>query len=418
MLNKGQIPLQEPIVSIGLVLPEDQQKSLTIQSSDSKKKKHILIQNGLLLIDSKPSPRIHLTQPTSDSFFTLYPVRAGRGFHWEKQITIQVLGEIEISILNGYLFVVNKIPLEQYLMCVATSEMSGECPSALLESQTIAARSWLLAADEQKHANLGIDACNDDCCQRYQGIGNLTDTAIKSSLATRGQVIIHQNAICDTRYSKSCGGVSENNDFLWKEKPKPYLRAILDSSEIEIPNLQSNEGFRNWIEQDSSCYCSPNTIPENELYRYLGHVDKSGSYFRWSVSYNQSELLKLINQKTKSSFDFIKSISPLKRGLSGRIIKIQIVGNIKGDEFKITLDSEYEIRRVLHPNFMFSSAFYIEESINTNSNINTITFHGAGWGHGVGLCQIGALGMALNDYTSTQILKHYFKSTELKRIYD
>ncbi|MBL7012985.1 MAG: SpoIID/LytB domain-containing protein [Candidatus Marinimicrobia bacterium] len=418
MLIKGQIPTKEPNVSIGLVLPEDQQKSVTIKSSDSKSEHQILVQNDTLLLDGNPLPRIHFNRSTSDSYFTIHPIRAGRGFHWEKHISIQVLGSINISIKDGALFVINQIPVEQYLMCVATSEMSGDCPPALLESQTIAARSWLLAADEQKHAHLELDACNDDCCQRYQGMGNLTETAKKASLSTRGKVIMHHEAICDTRYSKSCGGVSESNESVWEESAKPYLRAIHDSPNSTLPDLQSNENFEYWYSQDSDCFCSPRIVPENELHQYLGHVDKSGSYFRWDVSFKQEELIKLISNKTNNPYDSIQSIKPLKRGLSGRIIQLEIKGQLKGIESIIILDSEYEIRRVLHPNFMFSSAFFIKYSIDRHSNIEEISFYGAGWGHGAGLCQIGALGMALNHYSTEEILNHYFKSTELEKIYD
>ena len=418
MLIKGQIPTIEPNVSIGLVLPEDQQKSVTIKSSESKIEHQILVQKDTLLLDGNPLPRIHFNQSSTDSTFTIHPVRAGRGFHWEKHISIQVLGDVDISIKDGCLFVINQLPLEQYLMCVATSEMSGECPPALLEAQTIAARSWLLAADEQKHAHLGLDACNDDCCQRYQGMGNLTEKAKKASLSTRGKVIMHNQAICDTRYSKSCGGVSERNDYVWKESAKPYLTAIHDSPNPTLPDLQSDEKFQHWYWQDSDCFCSPKTVPENELHHYLGHVDKSGSYFRWDAAFNRDELIKLISNKTNNPFDSLQSIKPLKRGLSGRIIQLEIKGQLKGIESIIILDSEYEIRRVLHPNFMFSSAFFMKISLDSHSYIDKITFHGAGWGHGAGLCQIGALGMALNQYSTKEILNHYFKSTELEKIYD
>jgi len=418
MLVKGQIPTKEPKVLIGLVLPEDQQKRVTIKKSDSKIDHKILVQHDTLLLDGNPLSRIHFNQSTADSYFIIHPIQAGRGFHWEKHITIQVLGSIDISIKDGSLFVINQIPLEQYLMCVATSEMSGGCPPALLESQTIAARSWLLAADEQKHAHLGLDACNDDCCQRYQGMGNLTETAKKASQATRGEIIMHHHAICDTRYSKSCGGVSESNDYVWKESGKPYLRAVHDNPNPTLPDLQTNEKFQEWYSQDSDCFCSPQTVPEHKLHQYLGHVDKTGSYFRWYVTFNQNELIKLISNKTNNPFDSIQSIKPLKRGLSGRIIQLEIKGHLNGIESIILLDSEYEIRRVLHPHFMFSSAFFMKKSLDTHSNIDEISFYGSGWGHGAGLCQIGALGMALNNYSTKEILNHYFKSTELEKIYD
>jgi len=414
MLVKGQIPENEPIVSIGLVLPVDEQKSIEIEFGETKEKIQIRANEKNLFLNRNPEENIYLT----DSSFTLNPIRAGRGFHWEKQISITVEGELEIKIVYGYLFVINHISLEKYLICVATSEMSGECPQALLESQTVAARSWLLAAAEQKHADLGLDACNDDCCQRYQGMGNLTDAAIAASEKTRGRILIYDGKICDTRYSKSCGGISENNENAWGGEPKPYLRAIRDGNNSTIPKLKSESDLNKWLTDDQHCFCGPDYVPENQLERYLGNVDKSGSYFRWNVSFTQEELTILINEKTGKRFESIQSLQPLERGISGRIIQLRIDGKINGEPSDLILENEYEIRWALHPDFLYSSAFIIEANSTADSLPSRFTFKGAGWGHGVGLCQIGALGMSLNGTSFTDILSHYFQSTELRKIYD
>ena len=403
MLVKGQIPEKEPVVSIALVLPEDRQKSIHIH-------------------DELSSQSFEMTHSSDKKYFPsstyiIHSIRAGRGFHWEKQITITVEGELETKTLDGYLFVINHIPLEKYLSCVATSEMSGECPPAFLESQTVAARSWLLAAAEQKHADLGIDACNDDCCQRYQGKGNLTDSAINAVLKTQGQVLIHDDKICDTRYSKSCGGISENNEYVWGGEPKPYLHAVLDGEGSNIPNLKSESDLKKWLTDDQHCFCGPNYVPEIQLHKYLGNVDKSKKYFRWDVSYSQEEISKLISEKTGRQFDSIQSLHALNRGVSGRITQLRIEGTSTREPSHIILKSEYEIRRVLHSNFLFSSAFIIEANSTADSLPSRFTFKGAGWGHGVGLCQIGALGMSLNGTSFTDILSHYFQSTELRKIY-
>ena len=401
---KGHIPDQEPMVSIGLVLPEDRVKSIPITDIEN---------NRSFKIDLSIGTKIFPT-----SIYKLSSIRAGRGFHWEKQISITVEGELEIKIVDGYLFVINHISLEKYLICVATSEMSGECPQALLESQTVAARSWLLAAAEQKHADLEIDACNDDCCQRYQGIGNLTDAATTASEKTRGQVLIHNEKICDTRYSKSCGGISENNENVWFDEPKPYLRAIYDGNDTSIPNLKSESDLKKWFSENQNCFCGPKYLKENDLKKYLGNVDNSGSYFRWDVPYSQEEITKLISEKTGREFDSIQSLQALNRGVSGRITQLRIDGISSYEISHIILKSEYEIRRVLHSNFLFSSAFIIEANSTADSLPSRFIFKGAGWGHGVGLCQIGALGMALNGISFTEILSHYFQSTDLKNIYD
>ena len=401
---KGHIPDKEPMVSIGLVLPEDRVKSIPITDIENNRSFEIDLSIGSKIF------------PTS--IYKLSSIRAGRGFHWEKQISITVEGELEIKIVDGYLFVINHISLEKYLICVATSEMSGECPQALLESQTVAARSWLLAAAEQKHTNLGIDACNDDCCQRYQGIGNLTDAAITASEKTRGQVLIHNEKICDTRYSKSCGGISENNENVWFDEPKPYLRAIYDGNDTSIPNLKSESDLKKWFSENQNCFCGPEYLKENDLKKYLGNVDNSGSYFRWDVPYSQEEITKLISEKTRRTFDSIVLLQPLNRGISGRITQLRIDGIFKSEPANIILKSEYDIRRVLHPDFLYSSAFIIETNSDLDSQPSQIRLRGAGWGHGVGLCQIGALGMALNGSSFENILSHYFHSTELKNIYD
>ena len=282
MLIKGTTPNEEPLVSIGIILPQDKQNFVQIFDSHTDKNFKLESKNGNLLSNKKIISIFKISNKPNNSKTTIFPVIAGRGFHWEKQIPISVLGDIEIKILNGHLFVVNHIPLEKYLMCVATSEMSGNCPPALLETQTIAARSWLLAASEQKHVELGIDACNDDCCQRYQGVENITKSAVHATENTAGLVLMHENRICDSRYSKSCGGISENNENVWKDQPKDYLQGIVDGTESEFPEFNSESVFDSWIKKDQNYYCSPNYVNEKTLKNYLGNVDEHKSYFRWN----------------------------------------------------------------------------------------------------------------------------------------
>ncbi len=418
MLVKGELPRIEPIISIGIVLPNDKQNSIEIISHTKKKKYYITVKNKQLLINDSYSKYLELKNSTSKSFFTIGPIPAGRGFHWEKKITIKVVGNLTVFNRNGFLFIINEIELEKYLMCVATSEMSGNCPSALLEAQTIAARSWIIAAQEQKHANLGIDACNDDCCQRYQGIENLTEESKAAALKTRGIFLTFNNRICDTRYSKSCGGISENNENVWDEKPKPYLRGVFDGEQNAIPDLKNLKEIENWIKTDPECYCSDKCVKPEDLKKYIGKIDKIGNYFRWEFTYSKIELKDMINKKRKTSYDVIISIKPLKRGISGRITKLAIKGMIKNKTHNTILTSEYEIRRVLHNEFLYSSAFIVITNLDANNNLDSITLKGAGWGHGVGLCQIGALGMALQNKSTENILSHYFLSTTLIKLYD
>jgi peptidoglycan hydrolase-like amidase len=417
MLIKGSTPTKEPLVSIGLILPVDKQKYVKITTSDNMDYEIKALDNQLL-VNGKKSNQFKLQQSAKESSSKIDPVTAGRGFHWQKQIAISIKGSINIKNIDGCLFLVNEVGMEDYLMSVATSEMSGECPEALLEAQTIAARSWLMASEEQKHKDLGIDACNDDCCQRYQGIKNISAKAKSAALNTRGKFVIHNNEICDTRYSKSCGGISENNENVWGDNPKEYLRAIFDSRGGNIPDFSNEEQLNKWIFEPPDCYCNNEYISKSELKRFLGSVDESGDYFRWEITYSNEQLTKIINKKLNESFDSIESLIPMKRGISGRIITLTISGKKNQKEQKILVDSEYNIRNALHPEFLYSSAFVINANSDSESCAEKITLSGAGWGHGAGLCQIGALRMAIIGNSSEKILKHYFSSTEIKKMYD
>ncbi|MDP6400886.1 MAG: hypothetical protein QF622_05880, partial [Candidatus Marinimicrobia bacterium] len=182
--------------------------------------------------------------------------------------------------------------------------------------------------------------------------------------------------------------------------------------------LHNSIGRKSWFLSNPACFCSPDHVPEDELAAYLGNVDEKGNYFRWSVSLTQQELLESINHKTGSDFEYIHSLIPLQRGSSGRIIRLNIDGTINNQSSTITVETEYEIRHVLHPDFLFSSAFIIQTDFDDGSHPTHFHLKGAGWGHGVGLCQIGALGMALAGKSSDDILNHYFRSTELLKLYD
>jgi len=417
MLIKGSTPTKEPLVSIGLILPIDKQEYVKITSKNNPDYEIKALENQLL-VNGEKSSKFNLQELTGESSYNIKPVTAGRGFHWQKQINISIKGSIKIKNIDGCLFLVNEVGMEDYLMSVATSEMSGECPEALLEAQTIAARSWLMASEEQKHKDLGIDACNDDCCQRYQGIKNISAKAKSAALNTRGKFVIHNNEICDTRYSKSCGGISENNENIWGNSPKEYLRAIFDSRDGNIPDFSNEEQLNKWIFEPPDCYCNNEYISKSELKRFLGSVDESGDYFRWEITYSNEQLTKIINKKLNESFDSIESLIPMKRGISGRIMILTISGKKNQKEQKILVDSEYNIRNTLHPEFLYSSAFVINANSGSESCAEKITLSGAGWGHGAGLCQIGALRMAIIGNSSEKILKHYFSSTEIKKMYD
>ena len=217
MLNK------EPILNIGIILPADKRRDIKLSFSNKNNytiksqniNQSLSSENLILSLKDGDVEIIEKNRSSVTKGITIHSVPAGRGFHWKKIIDVTVPGGIKISSQNGNLMVINNVPLEQYLACVAVSEMSSACPSAFLEVQSITARSWILAATEKKHAELGIDACNDDCCQRYQGLGQLNQVSKKTVENSRGMVMIHENKICDARYSKSCGGKTENCENVW-----------------------------------------------------------------------------------------------------------------------------------------------------------------------------------------------------------
>lgn len=413
---QNKFPQSEPILRIGIILPIDKRKEVTISFSDpslfeietfdrlnpSSKTPEILnvsVDNGEMLI----------TKIIEDDNYgiTIHGVPAGREFHWEKTIDVTLLGNVDISIKDEYLLLTNCVPLEQYIACVAVSEMSSTCPSALLESQTITARSWILAAAEKKHSDLNLDACNDDCCQRYQGLDQITDSSRKASKDTKGIVLTYDNQICDARYSKSCGGISESAENVWDMPPTPYLSSVYDG-----PNDNVETDWDNWFTYYPKVFCGQNYAPEDELHKYLGNVDKEGHYFRWLLNFTQNEFCKFFSEKINEHVSHITKIDVLNRGKSGRINHLYLdYDTNEGIPKTLRINNEYDIRKMLHPSFLYSSAFII------NMDEKHIKLFGAGWGHGVGLCQIGALGMALNNYSTNEILTHYFIDTELKRLY-
>ncbi|MFQ6677034.1 MAG: SpoIID/LytB domain-containing protein [Fidelibacterota bacterium] len=416
-ISSNILPGSEPLIQIGIILPEDQRKSVTL--SFTHPSQYEIDSNRPLTWIGKNKNKLNISIEDGDVFIrksksqfdprgiTVHEVPAGRGFHWEKPIDVILPGNIRIKSQNQYLLVVNEVPLEQYLACVAVSEMSGKCPPALLEAQTITARSWIMAAEEKKHGDLGLDACNDDCCQRYQGLGQMTEISIKAANDSKGIFLIHDNQICDARYSKSCGGITEGAEYVWDMEPKPYLTSVYDGPETDV-----NIDWDQWFDDRPNTFCSPTYANEMDLHAYLGIVDKKGSYFRWNVNFTQKEFCAFFSKIINMTVSHIDKIDSLKRGKSGRINHLYLdYQTSEGKSKTIQIKSEYEIRRMLHPSFLYSSCFMV------NMDGDHIEFKGAGWGHGVGLCQIGALGMALNGYSTEDILTHYFTNSNLKKLY-
>jgi len=449
MLPIDTIPQQEPTIHIGIIMPEDQYSEITINCpiSPSYKLEYSgkaigikpnaeiglkLVINGIRLkmgahtITAFDEVKIGIDNisftPHQKSGLRVKDVIAGRGFHWKKHLDVFLPGSVIIKRVENQLVLINELPLEQYVMCVATSEMGAACPPALIESQTIVARSWILANIEQKHRHLGMDACNDDCCQRYQGSTHLSTQSVKGAQNTYGQVLLYEGQICDARYSKSCGGVTESFESVWGGEPLPYMKAIPDAATLPVEllgplNVEAN--FIKWVNSQPDTFCSPSTTPENELKQYLGNVDEAGKYFRWEITVSQGELISSINRHQAVNARAIKSLRPLKRGGSGRITRLEVkYFDQEAKERTLTLESEYAIRQALHKSFMYSSAVIITPHNEVAGLPQKFHILGAGWGHGAGYCQIGALGMALKGYATKAIVLHYYPGSELTKIYD
>lgn len=449
MLQAGIIPRTEPVLNAGIILPEDKYTSIEIEPPGNIRcqlefsGQTVLLTPGETIlfrltkdgISFKVGDREYLAPnritvgPVEDvpslmpqSGIKLKQVISGRDFHWKKYIDVFLPGKVILKPHQNNILVINELPIEQYLACVATSEMGAACPPALIEAQTIAARSWMLANVEQKHINLGMDVCNDDCCQRYQGTTFLTEQSLKGALNTFGRVLIYKDAICDARYSKSCGGIMESFATIWGGQPVDYLQVKADSR-TELPQwqkpLSDEKNFINWINSSPETFCSPAVIPEENLPQYLGSVDEQGRYFRWQTNISQEEMTANINRHHPINALAIKNIEIKRRGGSGRtnFLTVHYLDQ-KKKEHSINIKDEFGIRQSMHPKFLYSSAFLVQgEGADKDGIPSRFILRGAGWGHGVGLCQIGALGMSLKGFSAEEILSHYFPGSQLKRIY-
>lgn len=378
----------------------------------------------------------------SNESFLLKEVVIGVDFHWERKEKQRFTGTLKLIIEDENITAVNILPIEKYLVSVISSEMSAKCSLELLKAHAIVSRSWLLANiqksksleksksefnksyltdtelikwyDREDHHN--FDVCADDHCQRYQGITKIfTDIAKKAGEQTAGIVLTYDNQICDARYSKSCGGVSESFENVWEPCKLPYLTNIVDYKfDPDNFNLDfSNESNAvKWIAGIPSSFC--NTTDEKILAQILPDFDQeTKDFFRWKVEYTQEELSNIIKGKSGIDFGQIIDLLPIERGNSARLIKLKIVGTNK----TLIIGKELEIRRTLSPSHLYSSAFFVEKKEIQENIPNKFILHGAGWGHGVGLCQIGAAVMASEGYKFDEILLHYFKDAEVKKIY-
>ena len=388
----------------------------------------------------------------NDASFSLHDVTIGVNFHWERQETQTFLGMLRLVVDSDRVCAINELPVESYLESVISSEMSATSSLELLKAHAVISRSWLLAQIEQRHKQQTgaggsgffsfirkddelikwydredhtiFDVCADDHCQRYQGITKATSKHVAEAIhATRGQILMDNDEICDARFSKCCGGATEEFQYCWENVKKPYLAAIRDVADAsscgcsnaaaaELPDLTVEENAERWIRTAPESFC--NTDDKKILSEVLNDYDQETTdFYRWHVTYTQDELKSLITERLKMEFGDILDLVPVERGSSGRICRLKIVGS----ERTFTIGKELEIRRTLSDTHLYSSAFVVDKEDVKDGVPQTFRLTGAGWGHGVGLCQIGAAVMGAKGYNYDQILLHYYRGAEIKRIY-
>ncbi len=393
------------------------------------------VSGRIVLVDERGtelsrSPSIKLIAGKA-SFFSLYQVTIGYRFHWERAEDQTFKGNLILCHReDGTLCAINEVPLEDYLTSVISSEMNPAAPMEFLKAHAILSRSWLLAALERREKAVGpsqpsekiaegetirwydrqnhdrFDVCADDHCQRYQGIKKVgfdqAETAVRQ---THGMVMVFHDEICDARYSKACGGITENFETAWGDQYVPYLTSISDAS-LSHHSIYTEKEVTDWILSMPNAYC--NARDRHLLEIILSGVDlETKDFFRWRVEYSRVELEEILREKSGINFGTLREILPLQRGPSGRICRLKIVGTKES----VVVGKELEIRRWLSRTHLYSSAFVV------TADADRFVLYGAGWGHGVGLCQIGAAVMASKGFSAEEILKHYFRGIEIKKVY-
>ena len=377
--------------------------------------------------------------PDTDSF-ELTDVVIGINFHWERKENQRFQGALKLIVDNGKLTAVNVIHVEDYLTSVISSEMSATASAELLKAHAVISRSWLLAqlrntnkqtlpagetaytaTDEEqirwydREDHTLFDVCADDHCQRYQGITRASTPQVREAIeATRGETLMSDNTICDARFSKCCGGAFEEFQYCWEDVKHPYLLKQRDwKADMTLPDLTQEDQAEQWIRTTPDAFC--NTTDKQILSQVLNNYDQETTdFYRWKVSYAQEELSELIHRRSGIDFGQILDMIPVARGTSARLWKLKIVGTKR----TLTIGKELEIRRILSPSHLYSSAFVIDkEEVSSEGIPGRFTLTGAGWGHGVGLCQIGAAVMGEQGYSYQEILLHYYIGATIEKLY-
>lgn len=449
--------MQTPTIEVGILTSETIQFKLngTFQQTHNGINYHNQAGIATVVGDSSFKLRIDeeekvyhdsvILEPTNESTddFELFNVIIGVQFHWERAENQRFRGKLKLYANKGKLTAVNILSIEEYLLSVISSEMSSTSSLELLKAHTVISRSWLLAQiekgkrvksagyttfirneegyirwyDREDHDH--FDVCADDHCQRYQGITMVSSQQVFEALqATSGEVLTNDGEICDARFYKCCGGVTELFENVWEPVHHPYLVKVVDNPSVPQGfemDLSKEENARKWILSDPDAFC--NTHDKEILSQMLNNYDQeTPDFYRWENSLTQSEIKELLLNKVGIDVGDVLDLIPVERGVSGRLIRLKIVGS----KNSITIGKELEIRKALSKSHLYSSAFVIEKKMNpmnANKAPESFVLKGAGWGHGVGLCQIGAAVMSTKGYSYREILAHYFPSSQLERIY-
>lgn len=396
-------------------------------------KNTVSIKDGKLLYNGVSCDELVFTPCGEEASFTLHDVVIGVNFHWQRRESQTFKGALRFIVEDGEVRAINRIDVEEYLVSVISSEMSATSSLEFLKAHAIVSRSWLYAQllrqEKVQQGTLGwenddeivrwyaredhtlFDLCADDHCQRYQGITRAQNPNVARAVKdTSGLVLKYGGEVCDARFSKCCGGVTELFSSCWENKNPAYLQAFRDCNGDEpLPTLCDEVSARQWIESEPLSFCSTND--KTVLSQILnGYDQETNNFYRWRVEYTQEELSVIVAERSGIDFGVIEELVPLERGASGRITRLRVVGS---KESRI-VGKELEIRRWLSKTHLFSSAFVVDK-METNGHV-CFVIKGAGWGHGVGLCQVGAALMGEKGMSHLQILNHYYPGTEIKSI--
>lgn len=429
-------PQSEPSISVGIVratrLNIDLRGQFDCHTANRQfsGQLDVAFNNGHVIIDGHVADNWQLIPESDSAHFVIHDVEIGIGFHWDKRED-QVFGGILRFVVDGdMLWAVNVLGVESYLTSVISSEMNATSDIELLKAHAVTSRSWLMAQvwgkgqfhGQQKKESASeiltwrdredhtlFDVCADDHCQRYQGLTRVTNPKVAKAIdATRGQILTCEGNVCDARFSKCCGGITEIFESCWDDTSHPYLQSISDAllPSRNLPTaITSNDDARKWITASPDAFC--NTTDADTLRQVLNDYDQTTSdFFRWTVNTTGAELGDIIREKSNRDIGVVTNLEALHRGPSGRITRLKIIGT-KGE---FIVGKELEIRRLLSHTHLYSSAFVAD--FNPDGGI---TLSGAGWGHGVGLCQIGAAVMAKRGFSYRSIVYHYFRRAQIEK---